>query len=408
MSDSSAADLLLSEDLPPSIPATVADAHSALSSLSDQIAVASLLTDLTEALDAHHTTHLLTTLRSTVDSLTSLHSTDSTAWHSLSSHITTESTALTHQSHTLTSTLTSTQSHLDSLTQQLTSATHTDSLYFQRLHSRTAAADLSLLPRHVLLHLVPFLRPRDLARALTVCRRWHLHLNRGPHWHLLLTHLIAQILHQRHNQHSSASASSAPPPLPTFALTFNPTQLVPRPKSLLSKADALRHALAMHQRKVDAVMGEFESLSSKQGDEGNEKSILRVMVDLKRDEVGRRRVMIGEMWAKAERLRVERALIAKQLKQMEAQIGRERELKRTMRAEHAEAQRWFEGRVSRVRALEGGGQRKEERDGLLKKNAVLQRGVEGLKRDIERAMQEKLEYEEKIEQVRRKIQQVVW
>ena len=413
MSDSdvglSASELGLSEDLPSSISATVDDLHSSFSSLSDQIAIASLLTDLTTALDSHHTHHILTHLQATVDLLTSQHASTSTAWLTLSTHIAHDSATLTEQSVTLTSSLSSTQHHLDSLSSQLTSASHADSLYFSRLSSLSTPSDLTLLPRHVLLHnLLPFLRPRDLSRSLTTCRRWHAHLNRGPHWQLLLLPVVRHILHQRANQQSSASASCAPPPPPTFTLTFNPTQLNPRPKSLLTKADALRHALAMHQRKVDGVMGEFEALSSKQGDEGNEKSILRVMVDLKRDEVGRRRVMIGEMWEKAERLRVERASIARQLKEMEARIGRERELKRTMRAEHAEAQRWFEGRVSRVRAMEGGGQRKEERDGLVKKNAVLQRGVEGLKRDIERALQEKQEYEEKIEEVRRKVKQVIW
>ena len=155
-------------------------------------------------------------------------------------------------------------------------------------------------------------------------------------------------------------------------------------------------------------MREFEQLSSKQGDEGNEKSLLRVMVDIKRDEVGKKRVMIGEMDERTEAMRRGRAAAARSIKAMEAELSVEREKKRLMRAEHAESVRWFEGRVSRVRALEGGGSRREERDSLIQKRDVLVRGVEGLERDKKRVTAERDEYEEKIRLLRQKIKQVAW
>ena len=400
---------VINSPLPSSITSTTAEVQSSLSSLSSLIAVSSVLADLTTALDSHHSLHLFSRLQSVVTSLESTHSDASSEWTAAAALIATETSSLSSLSNSLSSSLSASQSRLDALTVQLDAAAAADSQYFHLLRQRTAASDLTLLPRRVLLRLVPFLRPRELARALRVSRRWRAHLDRGQHWKALLLPVIIQLLQQRFTQsQASASAATPPPPPPTFSLTFTPLQLNPRPKAVLSKAEVLRNALALHQRKVDAVMGDFEALSSKQGDEGNEKSILRVMVDLKRDEMGRRRVMIGEMWEKAEALRGERAAIARQLKALELRIHRERDLKRGMRAEHAEAQRWFEGRVSRVRAMEGGGSKKEERDGLLKKTAVLVRGVEGLQRDIARARQEKAEYETKIAELRQKIKQVVW
>ena len=395
--------------IPPAIPIAVSTISTSLASLSDSISVSSLLTDLTTALDSHHTTHLLAALQRTLSSLTASHSAATSEWSALSPLLAQQYSDLSHESDALTASLRLTQSELDALITDLNAAVHDDGRYFLLLQQRRAARDVSLLPGTVLLRVVSYLRPKELARALCVSHRWRATLDRGLHWKVLLVRVIIQVLHQRFAATTSAAAAkSEPPPPPTFTLTFTPLQLNPRPKSLLSKADALRHALSLHQRKVDVVMGEFESLSSKQGDESNEKSILRVMVDLKRDEVGRRRVMIGEMWEKAEALRVQRAAVARQLKDLERRISHERDLKRTMRGEHAEAQRWFEGRVSRVRAMEGGGQKKEERDGLIKKNGVLTRGVDGLRKDIEKASLEKREYEDKIAELKAKVKQVVW
>ena len=280
-------------------------------------------------------------------------------WQPLSQQIEADTAALTEQEQQLTTAIDSFEASVNSVTSQLDSASKQDQQYFAALASSSIAIDLSLLPPPLLSsHLASCLRPRDLNTAIRVCRRWHRVLDSGPVWRLLCVQLVEQILHQRREQsavssNSSSSSSSPHSTSPTFTLTFTPLQLPTKPRSTLTKAESLRAATVLQQRVVDVVMREFEQLSSKQGDEGNEKSLLRVMVDIKRDEVGKKRVMIGEMDDRTEAMRRDRAGKARAIKAMEAQVNVEKDKKQRMRAEHAESVRWFEGRVSRVRALEG-------------------------------------------------------
>ena len=404
---------LLSSSVPlASIDGDFLSIDTSLLSLSHSVSIATALFDLTAAIALAHNNRTLASLHASLSLLSASHAQAEGDWSSLSQRIEAETAALTAQSASLSASLASSRSSLSSLSQQLHAAEHSDAQHILTLLSRDVCSDLTLLPRSVLSHLIPFLRPRELAVALRVNHRWHRALDDGGLWKLLCIRLIRQILHQRTQQSASSafSASSAPAasaPPPSFSLTFTPAQLNPKPKSMLSRAEVLKHALTLHQRAVDVVMREFETLSSRQGDEGNEKSLLRVMVDMKRDEVGRKQVMIGEMLAAAERVQRERAARARQLKALEAAMMQERERKRLMNAEHAEAQRWFEQRASRVRAIEGGGSRKEERDSLLQKREVLRRGVDSLKRDIARATEERDEYEFRVSDMRAKVRQVL-
>lgn len=407
--------------VPPPITRTFAAANDSLQSLHSLISVSSTLRTMADTVDEGLHQLQLNRLQDTKQSLITDLDAQRAGWQPLSQQIDSDTTALVEQEQQLTSAIAESEASINSVSAQLESASKQDQQYFAALASSSLSIDLSLLPPLLLSsHLAHYLRPRDLNNAIRACRRWHRLLDSGPVWRVLCVQLVEQILQQRREQSShltsssssssSSHSSSSPhhPAAPSLTLTFTPLQLPTKPRSILTKPEALRAATTIHSRTVDTVMREFEQLSTKQGDEGNEKSLLRVMVDIKRDEVGKKRVMIGEMEASVEAMRQDRAGKAGSIKVMEAQLGVEREKKRLMRSEHAESVRWFEGRVSRVRAVEGGGSKKEERDSLIQKRDVLIRGVEGLERDVKRVTAERDEYEEKIRQLRLKIKQVAW
>ena len=398
--------------IPPPISTTFAAADASLHSLHSLITVSSSLRTLVDSVDERLQRVELEQLQSSKQSLTSGLHTQRSEWQPREQQIDSDTAQLVEQEQQLIAAISTAEGSVSAVSSQLDAGSRQDQQYFLSLASSTQSIDLSLLPATLLSsHLACYLRPRDLSNAVRVCRRWHRLLDSGPVWRVLCVQLVETIVQQRREQatlSSTSSSSSDTATAPTFSLTFTPLQLPTKPRSVLSKQEALRAATAIHQRNVDVVMREFEQLSSKQGDEGNEKSLLRVMVDIKRDEVGKKRVMIGEMDDRTEAMRRDRAAKARSIKVMEAELNVEREKKRLMRAEHSESVRWFEGRVSRVRALEGGGSRREERDSLTQKKGVLLRGVEGLKRDMKRVTAERDEYEEKIRQLRQKIKQVAW
>ena len=398
--------------IPPPITATFDFGTASLESLHSLITVSSTLRTLVDTVDERLLHVEIEQLQQIRRSVTSDLSAQRSEWQPLSQQINIDTAALVEQEQQLTAAIASTEASVSTVSSQLSSGMRQDQQYFASLASSSLSVDLSLLPAALLSsHLACYLRPRDLGIAVRVCRRWHQLLDSGLVWRVLCVQLVETIVQQRREQatlSSTSSSSSSPATAPSLSLTFTPLQLPTKPRSVLSKQEALRAATAIHQRNVDVVMREFEQLSSKQGDEGNEKSLLRVMVDIKRDEVGKKRVMIGEMDDRTEAMRRDRAAKARSIKAMEAELNVEREKKRLMRAEHGEAVRWFEGRVSRVRALEGGGSRREERDNLIQKKDVLVRGVEGLQRDMKRVTVERDEYEEKIRQLRHKIKQVAW
>ena len=398
--------------IPPAITTTFASADASLQSLHSLVTVSSSLRTLVDAVDERLQRLDIDRMHDTKQSLTADLSSQRTEWEPRSRQIHTDTAALAEQQQQLTAAIAASKTSVHTVSSQLDGASRQDQQYFAALASRSLSVDLSLLPSSLLSsHLACYLRPRELNSAIRVCHRWRGLLDCGPLWRVLCVQLVELILHQRRETtalSSNSSSSSALSPSPSLSLAFTPLQLPVKPRSVLSKQEALRAATAIHQRNVDAVMREFEQLSSKQGDEGNEKSLLRVMVDIKRDEVGKKRVMIGEMDDRTEAVRRERAAMARSIKAMEAELSVEREKKRLMRAEHAESVRWFEGRVSRVRALDGGGSRREERDKLVQKRDVLVRGVEGLQRDMKRVTAERDEYEDKIRQLRQKIKQVAW
>ena len=399
--------------VPAPISSTFASADASLQSLHSLISVSSSLRTLVDSCDSRLQHAELEQLQHSKQALAEQLGSEQSEWQPLSQQLQAETAALVDEEQQLITAISTSEASVDSVSAQLESGHRQDAQYFHSLASSSLSVDLSLLPPALLSsHLACYLRPRELSHAVRVCRRWHRLLDSGPVWRVLCVQLVEGLVHQRREQSAAlsnpSSSSSSLHASPVFSLTFTPLQLPTKPRSVLTKAEALRAATSIQQRSVDAVMREFESLSSKQGDEGNEKSLLRVMVDIKRDEVGKKRVMIGEMDDRTEDMRRDRADKARSIKSMEAELGVEREKKRLMRAEHGESVRWFEGRVSRVRALEGGRSRKEERDALLQKKEVLVRGAQGLERDLKRVTAERDEYEDKIRQLRQKIKQVAW
>ncbi len=221
----------------------------------------------------------------------------------------------------------------------------------KRRDALTEKKDLSLLKPTILVRIVSFLRRRDLAMCMLVCRRWNKLFDRSYLWKANMAVAVKAVIAKRQKQEEEKKAvRDLAESLPrTASITITDTQ---KKVKQLSKSEVYNTCLVQIQAQVHAAQSEREDLNSQAAADAMVKQHFAGRIAAERHKFGLALSEKTELDRKVAKLSQDNALIVAEVGELEREIAAQNSMQQQAQEKATVALKIIEHRIRMLRDMQ--------------------------------------------------------